>query len=116
MAITRLKAFNSVSGAGAHPDREVGDRELDCAGIPEDDPVWGRLSIARTTDTESLTKEKCLHALAGSGSALLPAWLSLLERFDRKRAASRNASFRYFLSKHLPEAVTQDGADPLFQG
>lgn len=41
------------------------------------------------------------------------SWLSLLERFDRKRAASRNASFRYFLARHLPEALTQDGTNPL---
>jgi hypothetical protein len=36
---------------------------------------------------------------------LLPFLLSLLERFDRKRAAARNGSFQYFLRKHLPEAL-----------
>jgi len=34
-----------------------------------------------------------------------PVWLALLERFDRHRAAARNGSFRYFLRKHLPEAL-----------
>lgn len=76
-----------------------------CAGIPEDDPAWGSLSIGRMPDTESLTKEKCLHAMAAGSAPLLPTLLSLLERFDRKRAAARNASFRYFLSRHLPEAL-----------
>jgi len=65
----------------------------------------GSLSIARAPDTEPVTKENCLHAMAPSGSPLLPVLLSLLERFDRKRAASRNASFLYFLRKHLPEAL-----------
>lgn len=76
-----------------------------CAGIPEGDPDWGGLSIARTADTEPITKENCLTAMATDKPTLLPVLLSLLERFDRKRAASRNASFRYFLDKHLPEAL-----------
>lgn len=75
------------------------------AGIPEGDPEWGNLSIALTPDTQTVTKESFLRAMAASGATLLPALLALLERFDRKRAASRNASFRYFLDKHLPEAL-----------
>ncbi len=76
-----------------------------CAGIPEGDRDWGNLSVARTADTEPITKENCLTAMATGKPTLLPALLSLLERFDRERAASRNASFRYFLGKHLPEAL-----------
>jgi hypothetical protein len=76
-----------------------------CAGIPEGDPDWGALPIARTPDTETVTKESFLRAMSASGVTLLPALLSLLERFDRRRAAARNASFRYFLGKHLPEAL-----------
>ncbi len=76
-----------------------------CAGIPEGATEWDSLPIAQAPDTERITKETCLHALAESGSPRLPALLSLLERFDRKRAASRNRSFRYFLGKHLPEAL-----------
>jgi len=75
------------------------------AGIPEGDPEWGELPIAVTPDTQTVTKESFLRAMSASGSTLLPTLLSLLERFDRKRAASRNASFRYFLDKHLPEAL-----------
>lgn len=75
------------------------------AGIPEGDPDWGALPIARMPDTETVTKESFLRAVSTSGSPLLPSLLALLERFDRKRAASRNASFRYFLRKHLPEAL-----------
>ncbi|HKH44070.1 MAG TPA: hypothetical protein VKM72_05335, partial [Thermoanaerobaculia bacterium] len=75
------------------------------AGIPEGDPEWGQLPIAVTPDTQTVTKELFLRVMSASGSALLPTMLSLLERFDRKRAASRNASFRYFLGKHLPEAL-----------
>lgn len=75
------------------------------AGIPDGDPEWGELPIARMPDTETVTKEAFLRAMTRSGSPLLPTLLALLERFDRKRAASRNASFRYFLRKHLPEAL-----------
>ncbi len=93
----------------AEPERiQIVKTEIEswyCAGIPEEDAEWGSLSIARATDTERFTKENCLRAMAASGSPLLPSLLSLLERFDRKRAASRNASFRYFLGKHLPEAL-----------
>lgn len=75
------------------------------AGIPEDDSDWGGLPIARMPNTETVTKESFLRAMTTSGSPLLPTLLALLERYDRKRAASRNASFRYFLGKHLPEAL-----------
>jgi hypothetical protein len=76
-----------------------------CAGIPDGDPDWGDLSIARTPDTEPITKENCLTEMATGRPTLLPVLLSLLERFDRKRAAARNGSFQYFLRKHLPEAL-----------
>jgi len=93
----------------AEPERvQIVKAEIEswyCAGIPEGDTEWGSLPIGQAPDTERLTKENCLHTLAESGSPRLPALLSLLERFDRKRAASRNGSFRYFLGKHLPEAL-----------
>src|SRR6185436_2065614 len=66
----------------AEPERiQIVKAEIEswyCAGIPEDDADWGSLSIARAPDTERVTKENCLHAMAPSGSPLLPALLSLL--------------------------------------
>lgn len=76
-----------------------------CAGIPENDPEWGSLAIARAVDAEPITKEKCLAAITAGRPMVLPVLLSLLDRFDRKRAAARNGSFEYFLRKHLPEAL-----------
>ena len=93
----------------AEPERiQVVKTEIEswyCAGIPDDDPNWGSLAIAKVSDTEPITKENCLAAMSVGGPTVLPVLLSILERFDRRRAASRNRSFRYFLDKHLPEAL-----------
>jgi hypothetical protein len=75
------------------------------AGIPEHDADWGELPIATASDTQEVTKESFHRALSASGKPLLPTLIALLERFDRKRAASRNDSFRYFLTRHLSGAL-----------
>lgn len=70
-----------------------------CAGIPEGDPELGSLGVATCLETREVTKEAFRRALDRKGSPSLPAIQALLEKFDRDRAAQRNASFRYFLRK-----------------
>lgn len=87
----------------AEPERiQVVKSEIEswyCAGIPEGDSALGALRISSCLETGEITKEVFREALDREGIPSLPALLALLERFDRDRAARRNASFRYFLRK-----------------
>lgn len=72
-----------------------------CAGVKEDDAEFGSLPVAICRDTSEVTKEDLNAALGGGLELRIPAMIAMLERFDPATAARRNASFRYFLRKHL---------------
>jgi hypothetical protein len=97
----------------AEPERiQVVKSEIEswyCAGIPEGDADLGALGISSCLETAEITKEVFREALDWGGIPSLPALLALLERFDRERAARRNASFRYFLRKFasLPDRLAR---------
>jgi hypothetical protein len=72
-----------------------------CAGVPRSDRELGGLGIVTCADTTGVTKEIFHAALGELGGSSLAAKIAMLESFDLALAARRNASFRYFLRKHL---------------
>ncbi|MEA2694831.1 MAG: hypothetical protein QOJ16_4218 [Acidobacteriota bacterium] len=72
-----------------------------CAGISPQDAELGALKVVTCNDTGEVTKESFDAALFERRLRRAPAMIAMLERFDLATAARRNASFRYFLRKHL---------------
>jgi hypothetical protein len=72
-----------------------------CAGIREDHPTLGGLGVATCAETSGVTKEQFEQEVLRGGGPRAAAMAGILEAFDRETAARRNASFRYFIQKHL---------------
>lgn len=70
-----------------------------CAGIGPGKLV--ALEIATCLETEGITKEKLEAVIPGGRANRIPTLVEILEGYDLDAAARRNASLRYFLTKHL---------------
>ncbi|MFL6198580.1 MAG: hypothetical protein ACJ76J_05365 [Thermoanaerobaculia bacterium] len=70
-----------------------------CAGIGPG--TLADLEIATCLETEGITKEKLEAVIPGGRVNRIPTLVEILEGYDLRAAARRNASLRYFLTKHL---------------
>jgi hypothetical protein len=72
-----------------------------CAGIRRDHPGLGGLDVVTCDETSGVTKERFEREVLRGGGPRAAAMVGILETFDRETAAHRNASFRYFIEKHV---------------